>query len=470
MTSTQEGEVTEQRGGAGAPRGLLVGEGGMGLATDLYQLTMMAAYHVWEMEEEATFELFVRRLPSGRAYLVAAGLEQCLHYLEGAHFSGEDIDYLKGLEAFRQVPAGFFERLRAWRFGGSVWAMEEGTVAFGGEPLVQVQGSLFEAQLVETYLLSVINFQTSVASKAARVVTAAQGRACIDFGTRRAHGPQAGVYAARAAYVGGLVGTSNVYAAKACGIPPVGTAAHAFTMACPSEEEAFARYEAVFPTHTTLLIDTYDTLEGARRAAAIKGALKGVRIDSGDLVALSKQVRAILDGAGRGDAQVTVSGDLNEDKIAAMLEAGAAVDRFGVGTELVTSRDHPALGGVYKLVSRLEGGERKDVMKLAEGKITYPGAKQVWRQRDADGTFCGDVMRLAESGPPPGGGEPLLVPVVEAGQRVYQCPTLDAVQARCRAQVAALPASLRQLKGFGAYPVTYDADILALVARLQGAT
>jgi nicotinate phosphoribosyltransferase len=332
-----------------------------------------------------------------------------------------------------------------------------------------VRGTLFEAQLVETYLLSVINFQTSVASKAARIVGAAKGRGCVEFGTRRAHGPQAGVYAARAGYIGGLVGTSNVFAAQRCGIPVVGTAAHAFTMACPSEEEAFARYAAVFPEHTTLLIDTYDTKEGARRAAAIKGVLKGVRIDSGDFVVGSKEVREILDAAGRQDALITLSGDLNEWKIEALIEAGAAVDRFGVGTELVTSRDHPALGGVYKLVSRMQGGERHDVMKLAEGKMTYPGVKQVWRQRGEDGRFERDVIRLEDSGPPQGGGEALLVSVMEAGEVVYDCPSLERVQRRCKAQVGALSPDLLKLTGFGEYTVAYDEDILALVEQIKAA-
>ncbi len=452
---------------SGAPRGLLLDDGQMAMATDLYQLTMMAAYMTWDMEEEAAFELFVRSVPSVRGYLIAAGLEQCLHYLEGARFGGDDIDYLRSHPVFARVAPSFFERLRDWKFSGSVWAVEEGTPIFGNEPILQIRAPLFEAQLVETYLLSVINFQTSIASKAARITTAAQGRDCIDFGTRRAHGPQAGVYAARAAYIGGVKATSNVLAGKLCQIPIAGTAAHAFTMACPNEEEAFARYASTFPDHTTLLIDTYDTRRGASRAASIQGHLSGVRIDSGDFVSLSKDVRKILDDAGRTDALITLSGDLNEFKIQALIEAGASVDRFGVGTELVTSKDHPALGGVYKLVSRLDKGQRKDAIKLAEGKLTYPGIKQVWRTTGDNGRFSHDTIQLAHTPAPTPNAAPLLVPVIESGRRIYDCPPMHALQARCCAQLAALPPDLLPLTNFGSYSVQIGDDISALVDQLR---
>lgn len=451
-----------------APDGLLLSDAHLALATDLYQLTMMASYLHWDMAGDATFELFVRRLPTHRGYLVAAGLEQCLHYLEQLHFDGDAIDFLRSHDVFAHVDPTFFERLRSYRFSGDVWAIPEGVPVFPNEPILQVRAPLFEAQLVETYLLSTINFQTSIASKAARVCQAAHGRACVDFGTRRAHGPQAGVYAARAAYIGGVVGTSNVFAGQRCGIPVMGTAAHAYTMACPSEDEAFRRYHATFPDHTTLLIDTYDTLRGAERATEIEGTLRGVRLDSGDLSALAKQVRHILDARGRSDTRIVASGDLNEYKIKALLDDGAPIDVFGIGTELVTSKDHPALGGVYKLVERTtEAGETEAVIKLAEGKMTYPGTKQIWRRHDAHGHCCGDVMQLADSPSPGADATPLLIAVVEGGRRVYDPPPLQAIQARCKEALAKLPETLLAIEAFGTYPVDIGDDVQALVTTLS---
>ena len=451
------------------PQGLFLSEANMALATDLYQLTMMAAYLEFDMEEEATFELFVRRLPKKRGYLIAAGLEQCLHHLEQLRFTGEDVDYLRAHPVFGNVSGDFFERLRSWRFTGDLYAIEEGTPVFPNEAILQVRAPLFEAQLVETYLLSVINYQTSVASKAARISTVARGRACVDFGTRRAHGPQAGIYAARAAYIGGMVATSNVLAGKLCGIPVLGTAAHAFTMACPSEEAAFERYHHAFPKHSTLLIDTYDTYRGARRAAAISGDLAGVRLDSGDLGAQAFEVRKILDGLGRTDSAIIASGDLNEYKIKALLDSGAPIDKFGVGTELVTSKDHPALGGVYKLVERVEGGVHKPAIKLAEGKITYPGVKQFWRVKGADGHYTHDVMQLAETPAPSPDAEPLLVHVIKDGARCYSLPSLDEIRARCAAQLQMLPPAVLPIEGFEGYPIEVGADVQALIETLSKA-
>ncbi|MDX9723644.1 MAG: nicotinate phosphoribosyltransferase [Myxococcota bacterium] len=446
---------------------LFLNDTNMVLATDLYQLTMMASYLEWEMEEPASFELFVRRLPKGRSFLVAAGLEQCVHYLKNLHFSGEDIDYLRELDVFSNVSERFFERLRAWRFSGDVDAIGEGNIFFGHEPLMRIRAPLFEAQLVETYLLSTINYQTSVASKAARITLAAQGRRCFDFGTRRAHGPQAGLYAARASYLAGLHATSNVLAGKLCRIPVVGTAAHAFTMACPSEEEAFRRYHHSFPKHTTLLIDTYDTLRGAQRASEIEGELKGVRLDSGDLVELSKQVREILDRNGRQDAKIAASGDLNEYKLAEMIQAGARIDLFGVGTELVTSKDHPALGGVYKLVSKTVDGLEQPTMKLSEGKMTYPSAKQVWRVFDQEGRLEHDVLELASAPAPTPAARALLAPVLRKGQLVSALPSLDSIRAHCLSELERLPSSLCQLGQQAQYRVEIGPELAALVEKLR---
>lgn len=449
------------------PQSLFLSDQNMVLATDLYQLTMMAAYLEHDMEASSTFELFVRRLPKRRAYLISAGLEQCIHYLINLRFDGDAIDYLRQHEVFQGVSPRFFERLRAYRFSGNVKAMLEGTLAFGNEAILQITAPLFEAQLVETYLLSVINYQTMVASKAARIARAARGRNCVDFGTRRAHSPMAGVYAARASFIGGFVGTSNLLAGKACDIPVLGTAAHAFTMACPSEEEAFRRYHSVFPNHSTLLIDTYDTLRGAERACDIEGTLSGVRLDSGDLGELAKAVRPILDARGREDAKIVASGDLNEYKIAALLESEAPIDYFGVGTELVTSKDHPSLGGVYKIVEKTVDGERVPTMKLAEGKMTYPGIKQFWRVYDKDAKLERDVMQLVETPPPTPDAEPLLHTVIEAGELTYTLPSMEEIQTRCRAQLETLPEAMHGLEDFPKFHVTPGQDVQELVDELS---
>src|SRR5262247_2835942 len=312
-----------------------------GLATDLYQLTMAAAYHASGRRERASFELFTRKLPEGRSYLIVAGLEQALDYLRGLSFSDGEIEYLRGLPAFESVSAEFFDYLRDFRFTGEVWAMPEGTVAFAGEPLARVTAPLIEAQIVETYLLSTINFQTLIATKASRIVEAAEGRGIIEFGARRCHGFGAALYAARAAFIGGCVGTSNVEAGRLFELPVYGTAAHSFVMAFDSEREAFHAYHEVFPESTVLLLDTYDTLNAAHLATEFGPELRGVRLDSGDLAELSKRVRSILDEAGMRRTKIFASGDLNEFKIAELIAAGAPIDLFGVGTDLSTSRDAP---------------------------------------------------------------------------------------------------------------------------------
>src|SRR5215813_9738114 len=350
-----------------------------GLATDLYQLTMAAAYHANGRRERATFELFTRKLPEGRSYLIVAGLEPALDYLRGLSFSAGEIEYLRGLPTFGHVSAEFFDYLRDFRFTGDVWAMPEGTVAFAGEPLLRVTAPLIEAQIVETFLLTTINFQTSIATKGARVVEAAEGRGVIEFGARRAHGFGAAIYAARAAFIGGCVGTSNVEAGRMFDIPVYGTAAHSFTMAFEREIDAFRAYFNVFPDSATLLLDTYDTINAAQLATEFGPKLRGVRLDSGDLVELSRQVRAIMDEAGMRRTKILVSGDLNEYKIAQMIAAGAQIDLFGVGTDLSTSRDAPAPGGVYKLVEVEFDGRVEPKIKLSPDKATYPYRKQVWR-------------------------------------------------------------------------------------------
>ena len=432
---------------------------GLGLATDLYELTMAAGYFDSGKQERAAFELHVRRFPEGRSYLLAAGLEQACHYLEHLRFSARSIQYLRRHPAFAHVSEGFFAYLSDFRFTGDLWAMPEGTVFFPGEPVLTVVAPLPEAQVVETYLLSTINYQTIVATKASRIVDAAQGLPVVDFGSRRAHGFGAAMLAARAGYIAGCASTSNVLAARELGIPAVGTAAHSWTMAFDSEQAAFDAYQRVFPDSTTLLIDTYDTLEGARRAARLKGRVRAVRLDSGDLVKLSKQVRRILDSAGAAHVGIVASGDLNEHKIHAMLKAGAPITAFGVDTEMVTSRDDPAIAGVYKLVEIERDGKMVPRVKLSQDKATYPCQKQVFRQHDAQGLYVRDVVGIAHERLP---GEPLLGPVMQGGKLIAALPSIDAIRERGQACLQSLPRKHRRLSR----PVRYS---VALSERLESA-
>ncbi|HKC88103.1 MAG TPA: nicotinate phosphoribosyltransferase [Blastocatellia bacterium] len=440
-----------------------------GLATDLYQLTMAAAYHAGGRNERASFELFVRKLPEERSYLIVAGLERALDYLRRLSFSPDEIEYLRGLPAFDRVSPKFFDYLRDFRFTGDVWAMPEGTVAFPGEPLLRVTAPLIEAQIVETYLLATINFQTLIATKASRIVEAAQGRGIIELGARRAHGFGAAVYAARAAFIGGCVGTSNLVAGRMFDIPVYGTAAHSFTMAFEHEIDAFRAYFKVFPDSATLLLDTYDTIGAARLATEFGTELRGVRLDSGDLIGLSKQVRAILDGAGMRRTKIVASGDLNEFKIAEMIAAGAPIDLFGVGTDLSTSHDAPALGGVYKLVEVEFDGRVEPKIKLSLDKATYPYRKQVWRATASDGLFAGDMIAKADETDLP--GATLLEPVMRDGQGVATPPGLREAQERARRQLAGLPAAHKRLTGARPYPVRYSDKLeesrLALLRKFE---
>lgn len=305
------------------PKSLFLTEDSLGIVTDLYQLTMAAGYFEQKMHDIATFELFVRNLPKNRSYLIVAGLEQVLHYLTHITFSPEIVQFLRRLPIFNHVGQEFFEYLKNFTFRGDVYAIPEGTIAFADEPMLRVTAPIIETQLVETYLLSMINFQTSIATKASRIVYAAQGCEVIDFGTRRAHGPQASVLAARSCFIGGCKGTSNVFAACELNIPAVGTVAHSWVMAFENEQDSFRKFHEIFPDNTTLLIDTYDTLAGARHAVMIGKKLKGVRIDSGNLLELSKEVRRILDSEGLQHVKIVASGDLNEDRIDDLLRNGA---------------------------------------------------------------------------------------------------------------------------------------------------
>ncbi len=370
--------------------------------------------------------------PPERSYLVAAGVDDALDYLENLQFSDDDIRYLRGLPAFRTVPSDFFNYLKRFHFTGEVAGVQEGDIVFAEEPILQVTAPIAEAQIVETYLLSVINFETLVASKAARVVRAAQGRTVLEFGTRRAQGPEAGLRAARAAYLGGCDATSNTEAGRLYGIPVAGTAAHSWTQAFPTERQSFEALLDVFPDTAVLLIDTYDDLAGAETAASLGRKFSGVRLDSGDLLEKSREVRSILDARGLQEVKIIGSGDLNEYRIEELVEAGAPIDSFGVGTDLATSRDVPALSVVYKLVETERGGQVEYKAKFSEEKVYCPGRKQVFRFTQ-DGKYHHDVLARSEESYPD--GDPLLKPLMRNGRRVGARRTSSSIREAALANI-----------------------------------
>jgi nicotinate phosphoribosyltransferase len=417
-----------------------------GLLTDLYELTMAAGYFAaGKHEETATFELTIRRLPRNRDFVIAAGLHRAVDYLTNLRFTANEIAYLRGLPSFRHAAPGFWDYLEEFRFSGDVFSVPEGTILYEGQPVMNVRAPLIEGQIPETYLLAAIGYETLVATKAARIAHAAKGREIIEFGTRRAHTPEAGVLGARAAYIGGCAGTSNTLAGYRYGIPVLGTAAHSWVMAFASEAEAFERLQHLLAERTVHLIDTYDTLEGARVAARLGRPLWGVRIDSGDLDVLSREVRAILNAAGLSDARIMASGDLDESKIAVLVEAGAPIDAFGVGTELTTSADAPSIGAVYKVVAIGGGDTLRYPVKTSPEKQTIPGAKQLFRFPDRD------VLGLATECM--NGSEALLRPVILGGKVVGTLPDANEVREHTNASLKNWPSPKRrtelsaQLKG-----------------------
>jgi nicotinate phosphoribosyltransferase len=461
-----------------------------GLTTDLYELTMAAAYFESGIRERAIFELFIRKLPKNRSYLIAAGLEQALDYLATVHFTSDQIDYLREHPSFKNVSREFFDYLAQYRFTCDVWAMPEGTAAFAMEPLLRVSGPVIEAQIVETFLLATLNFQTMIASKAARIVTAAQGRSVIEFGTRRAHGSEAGLFAARAAYIAGAIGTSNTEAGHLFGIPTFGTLAHSFIMSFNEEDDAFRAFLKVFPETATMLIDTYDTISAAERLARDFGSkIPSVRLDSGDLLDLSVQVRRIFDEAGMASTKIFASNDLNEYRIANLIARGAKIDSFGVGTELATSHDSPALSGVYKLVGLEQNGQMSMRMKLSHEKATYPGPKQVWRLTDASGKYGQDIIAMEDEAAPGNEGvesgewQPLLEPVMRNGRinkqpddessgaaresRESRLARLNRARARAAEQLKRLPDDLLALESKSQYGVEFSERLTAERDRLQ---
>lgn len=434
------------------------------LLTDLYQLNMVQAYFEAGMTETAVFEFFVRKLPDKRNFLVAAGLAQVVDFLEALAFTDEDLAWLRSSHRFSE---DLLTRLAAFRFTGDVDAMAEGEIVFADEPLLRVMAPLPEAQFVETRIVNLLHFQTVIASKAARMRLAAPEMALIDFGLRRAHGAEAGLLAARASYLAGFNGSATVEADRRFGVPISGTIAHSFIQAHDDEIEAFVNFARSRPENLVLLLDTYDTEAAARKAVALAPRLAadgitihGVRLDSGDLVAHAKAVRAILDAGGLGKVRIFASGGIDEHALARFIAQNAPIDGCGVGTRLTTSEDAPALDCAYKL-QEYSGQPKR---KLSEGKATWPGSKQVYRTYRPDGTLARDVLALTDERLP---GEPLLRPVMRDGRRIGALPDLVASRERACANLARLPGPLRSLEKAPSYQPDVSPRLRALADSLE---
>lgn len=429
------------------------------LLTDLYELTMAAGYfEAGKTAERAVFELTVRRLPPHRNFVLAAGLPQVVDYLLHLAFTADEIAYLRALPQFRNVSPAFFDYLRDFRFTGDLFAVPEGTPLFAGEPMLTLRAPILEAQIPETYLLAALSFQSLIATKAARCAEVSGGRAVVEFGTRRAHTPEAGVLGARAAYLGGCAGTSNTLAGFRYGIPVMGTVAHSWVMSFCGEAESFRQAQRLLGDAVVQLIDTFDPIEGARRAAQTDAPFWGVRLDSGDFLPLSRRVRTVLDESGHPEAKIMISGDLDEYRIRDLLAAGAPIDSFGVGTQLATSADAPALSAVYKLVELEICGIQRFTAKFSDDKPSYPGSKQVFRDTARD-----VIARSGECGR----GEALLRPIILGGRLIEPLPTLEQARLRAAESLAKLPASLRQLETAEPWPVIYSRELRELIERTR---
>jgi nicotinate phosphoribosyltransferase len=434
------------------------------LLTDLYQLNMMQAYLDHGDTKTAVFEFFVRTLPERRRFLLAAGLEQALDYLENLRFSAADLDWLKSTGRFKP---NLLDYLRDFRFTGDVHAMPEGTAFFASEPILRITAPMPQAQLVETRLINILHFQSLVAAKAARCLLAAPGKLLVDFGLRRAHGAEAGLMAARASYLAGFAGTATVLAGETFGIPLYGTMAHSFIESFDDEAAAFEAFARARPDGLTLLLDTYDTETAARKVVALAPKLKAsgiairsVRLDSGDLAALSKRVRNILDQGGLAEVAIFASGGLDEDSLAALIQKNAPIDGYGIGTSLTTSADVPNVDCVYKLQEYAGVARRKRSVK----KATWPGRKQVWRRTGTDGRMEGDILAVEGDAKP---GEPLIALVMQNGKRLRPPEPLAAIRERAKHEIEHLPEPLRRLEPQATYPVEIAPELKELAAEVD---
>lgn len=437
------------------------------LTTDLYELNMIQAYLDRGENKTAVFEFFVRRLPARRNFLLAAGLDDVLVYLETLRFSAAEIDWLKSTGRFRD---NLIDYLAEFRFTGDVHALPEGTVCFPNEPLIRITAPLPVAQLVETRLINIMHFQTMIASKAARMVLAAPGKILSDFGLRTAHGAEAGLFSARASYIAGFASAANVLAGERYGIPIVGTMAHSFVQVHGDEITAFENFARSRPEGVILLIDTYDTEAGARKVVQLASKLKadginirGVRIDSGDLAAMANKVRGILDAGGLKDVIILVSGGINEDVLKTMMASKAPIDGYGIGVNLDASIDAPSLDCAYKL-QEYAGEPRR---KLSEGKVTWPGRKQVWRSYGADDRMSGDILSLENDTQT---GETLIVPVMRKGKRIAAGPSLGQIREHVSRELARLPEAILRLEKSDEYPVRVSDKLKALATQVDAKT
>ena len=441
-------------------------DGQLGLFTDLYELTMAQAYFAQGMHQTATFGLAVRSYPPRRGYLVSAGLDDVLDYLSRLYFDADAVDYLRSTGIFT---GDFLSFLQDVRFTGSVRAISEGRLFFAEEPVLEITAPIVEAQLVETYVINQVNLQTALATKAARCVWAAQGRGIADFASRRTHGSDAAMKMARASHIAGFASTSNVLAASQYGIPPAGTMAHSFISCFPTELDAFRAYARSFPDRTVLLLDTYDTVAGAWNAVAVAKELEAegyrlsaVRLDSGDYADLSRKVRRILDQEGLEYVRILVSGGLDEYELEALIGSGAPVDLFGVGTKAGVSADAPWSDMVYKIVC-FDG---RPVMKLSEGKMSLPGAKQVFRRRSDDGMLSGDIIGLdVESGPV--SAEPLLEDVMTDGTRIAPSVALSELRDRFSEEFACLDSRFKDQHQPPPFPVSISPRLQRMTAEVR---
>lgn len=426
------------------------------LFADLYELTMAASYFQQKSFARATFSLFIRDTVA-RNYFVAAGLEEVLAALESFHFSPEEIEYLNQTRMFS---ADFIRHLESLKFTGNVYALPEGTVFFANEPILEVTAPIMEAQLIETYLINTIGSQTIFCSKAARCVHAAKGRPLIDFSLRRTHGQDAGLKVARSAVIAGFAGTSNVLAGKQFGVPVSGTMAHSYVSTFAHEIDAFYAYAKTFPDNSVFLIDTYDTIQGAKNAAEVGLDMKrrgydliGVRLDSGDMAELSTRVRKILDEAGLVNVKIYASSGFDEFEIDDLIAKGAKIDAFGVGTKVGVSADAPYLDIVYKLVKF----NSRNVRKLSPGKVTLAGDKQVFRKR-ADGHMVEDIIGLRNETMPD--TVPLMIAVMKDGKRIVENPSLESIQACFKANFTALPERFKSIYDINRFPVRLSEQLI----------
>ena len=438
----------------------------LGLFTDLYQLTMAQAYWQNSQTARATFSLFFRKYPPNRGYFVFAGLDDVVDYLEEFRFSRDDIDYLRSTHRYTD---DFLEYLGELRFTGDVRAMSEGTPFFINEPVLELTAPVIEAQLVETMLVNQTTLQSVLATKASRVVHVARGKTVVDFAARRTHGTEAANKLSRVSYMAGFAGTSNVLGGALYSIPTFGTMAHSFVTTFEDEADSFRAYARVFPDASTFLVDTYDTLEGVRRAIevglemkALGHSLRAIRLDSGDLLDLSLQSRAMLDDAGLGDVEIIATGGLDEFEVDSLLAAGAPIDGFGVGTKVGVSADAPWTDGVYKLVEY----DGRPVVKLSAGKATLPGPKQVYRYRDESDVYIRDVVAGADELPPGGSAEPLIHEVMKKGRRLGPLPGLDELRTRFWSGLDRLPDRHKAIRSPAEYEVVVSDRLRALATKL----